>query len=101
MARRAVFSVVAENYDEVNLIKKFVSMVFNEFLEFNLRNSELRKKSDSIPGRSKGRLDTQLKFYRSYKYRNPMFFGFGKGFSQGHILFAKLKKADSPDKALP
>ncbi|MBN2367807.1 hypothetical protein JXC34_02220 [Candidatus Woesearchaeota archaeon] len=29
-------------------IKKFVETIYNEFLEFELRNGELRKKSDSI-----------------------------------------------------
>ena len=48
LARRAVFSVVNENYNEVEKIKDFVSIIHNEFLNFNLRNSELRKKSDSI-----------------------------------------------------
>lgn len=48
LARRAVFSVVNENYSEVKKIKDFVSTIHNEFLNFDLRNSELRKKSDSI-----------------------------------------------------
>ena len=48
LARRAVFSVVNENYNEIEKIKDFVSVVYNEFLNFDLRNSELRKKSDSI-----------------------------------------------------
>ncbi len=48
LARRAVFSVVNENYNEVEKIKDFVSVIYNEFLNFDLRNSELRKKSDSI-----------------------------------------------------
>ena len=48
LARRAVFSVVNENYKEVKKIKDFVSVIHDEFLEFELRNGELRKKSDSI-----------------------------------------------------
>ena len=48
LARRAVFSVVNENYSEVKKIKDFVSTIHNEFLNFDLRNSELRKKSDAI-----------------------------------------------------
>ena len=48
LARRAVFSVVNENYNEVEKIKDFISVIYNEFLNFDLRNSELRKKSDSI-----------------------------------------------------
>lgn len=48
LARRAVFSVVNENYSDVKKIKDFVSTIHNEFLNFDLRNSELRKKSDAI-----------------------------------------------------
>jgi predicted translin family RNA/ssDNA-binding protein len=48
LARRAVFSVVNERYSEVKKIKDFVSVIHDEFLEFELRNGELRKKSDSI-----------------------------------------------------
>jgi len=48
LARRAVFSVVKENYSEIIKIKEFVEEIYNEFLEFELRNGELRKKSDSI-----------------------------------------------------
>ena len=43
LARRAVFSVVNENYNEVEKIKDFISVIYNEFLNFDLRNSELRK----------------------------------------------------------
>ncbi|MEK6917032.1 MAG: hypothetical protein AABW92_04775 [Nanoarchaeota archaeon] len=48
LARRAVFAVVKEDYKEVEKIKTFVSGIYEEFLKFELRNSELRKKSDSI-----------------------------------------------------
>jgi len=48
LARRAVFSVVKEDFKEVEKIKEFVSRIYEEFLKFELRNSELRKKSDSI-----------------------------------------------------
>lgn len=48
LARRAVFSVVNERFDEVDKIREFVDIIHNEFLEFELRNGEIRKKSDSI-----------------------------------------------------
>jgi translin len=48
LERRAVFSVVNDHFDEVRKIKDFVSGIYEEFLKFDLRNSELRKKSDSI-----------------------------------------------------
>ncbi|MBT3721417.1 hypothetical protein HN789_06810 [archaeon] len=48
LGRRAVFSVVNEKYEEVEKIWKFCSKIYEEFLKFEFRNSELRKKSDSI-----------------------------------------------------
>lgn len=48
LARRAVYSVVDEKFSEVIKIKEFVSKIFDEFLKFEFRNGELRKKSDSI-----------------------------------------------------
>lgn len=48
LARLAVFSVVEENYKQVKKIKDVVSDIYDEFLKFDFRNGELRKKSDSI-----------------------------------------------------
>ncbi|MCM2325159.1 MAG: hypothetical protein NDI94_01740 [Candidatus Woesearchaeota archaeon] len=48
LARRAVFSVVEEDFKEVEKVKEIVSEIYEEFLKFDLRNGELRKKSDSI-----------------------------------------------------
>jgi predicted translin family RNA/ssDNA-binding protein len=48
LARRAVFSVVNEDYNEVKKIQDFVGVIHDEFLEFELRNGEIRRKSDSI-----------------------------------------------------
>ncbi len=48
LARRAVFCVVNEKYKEVKKINEFVEIIHNEFLEFELRNGEIRRKSDSI-----------------------------------------------------
>lgn len=48
LARRAVFSVVKEDYKEVEKLQNFVSEIYEEFMKFDFRNGELRKKSDSI-----------------------------------------------------
>jgi translin len=53
LARRAVFSVVDEKYAEVKKIQGFVEVIYNEFMEFELRNGEIRKKSDSIKWNTK------------------------------------------------
>jgi len=41
-------NTINEEYDEIKFIKEFVSDIYNEFLKFEFRNGELRKKSDSI-----------------------------------------------------
>lgn len=48
LVRKAVNSVIHKNFKEAFLIKELVDGIYGEFLHFNLRNSELRKKSDSI-----------------------------------------------------
>ncbi|MFH2019983.1 MAG: hypothetical protein ABIJ34_01085 [archaeon] len=48
LGRRVIFSVVDEKYGEVLEIKDFVSGIYEEFLKFDFRNGELRKKNDSI-----------------------------------------------------
>lgn len=48
LTRRAVNLATAGNYPEVEKIKGLVQEIFTEFLKFDLRNSQLRKKSDSI-----------------------------------------------------
>lgn len=48
LARRAVYSVVSGKYDEAARIREFVESIYSEFLEFEFRNSELRKRADSI-----------------------------------------------------
>ena len=48
LARKAVNSVINKNFKEAVEIKDLVEEIYGEFLEFNLRNSELRKKSDQI-----------------------------------------------------
>ena len=48
LSRRAVFSVVNEKFSEVSKIQDFVEVIHNEFLEFELRNGEIRRKADSI-----------------------------------------------------
>lgn len=47
LTRKAV-TIAHKDDKEVERIKNLVEEIFGEFLKFNLRNSELRKKSDSI-----------------------------------------------------
>lgn len=48
LVRKAVQDVIRRNFDEAHKIKDLVNEIYGEFLKFNLRNGELRKKSDSI-----------------------------------------------------
>ncbi|MBR9676253.1 hypothetical protein GOV05_04550 [Candidatus Woesearchaeota archaeon] len=48
LARKAIFYTIDKKFGEVRKIHKTVSEVYEQFLKFNFRNSELRKKSDSI-----------------------------------------------------
>lgn len=48
LERKAVNSMINKNYDTVLKIKSLVEEIYGEFLKFNLRNGELRKKSDAI-----------------------------------------------------
>ncbi len=48
LGRKAVNEVINKNFKGAYDIKNLVEEIYGEFLKFNLRNSELRKKSDSI-----------------------------------------------------
>lgn len=48
LARKAVALAVKRDYKGVLKIKDLVEELYGEFLKFNLRNNQLRKKSDSI-----------------------------------------------------
>ena len=48
LGRRSVFATIDSNFEEVKKIRDIVDSIYKAFLEFDLRNSELRKKSDSI-----------------------------------------------------
>ncbi len=48
LVRKAVNHIIKENYQEAVKIKDLVEGIYGEFLHFELRNSELRKKSDAI-----------------------------------------------------
>jgi len=48
LVRKAVSLAVKRKYKEVEKIKTIIEEIYNEFLKFDLRNSMLRKKSDSI-----------------------------------------------------
>ncbi len=48
LVRYAVNSVIDNRPDDAKKAKDLVSEIYHEFLKFDLRNGELRKKSDSI-----------------------------------------------------
>lgn len=48
LGRKAVNEVINKNFKQAMVIKNLVEEIYGEFLNFNLRNSELRKKSDQI-----------------------------------------------------
>ena len=48
LGRKAVADVINKKFEHALLIKELVDEIYGEFLKFNLRNSELRKKSDQI-----------------------------------------------------
>jgi predicted translin family RNA/ssDNA-binding protein len=48
LGRKAVNSVINGNFSEAMKIKGVVEEIYGEFLQMDLRNSELRKKSDQI-----------------------------------------------------
>ena len=48
LMRKAVDDIINKNYEHAYKIRELVALIYGEFLQFNLRNSELRKKSDQI-----------------------------------------------------
>lgn len=48
LVRKAIDSAIKRNFDEAISIKELVAEIYSAFLQFNLRNGELRKKMDSI-----------------------------------------------------
>lgn len=48
LVRKAVALAIDNKFDDVLKIKELVETIYCEFLEFDLRNSELRRKSDQI-----------------------------------------------------
>lgn len=48
LGRKAVNEAIKKNFKKTFEIKNLVEEIYGEFLKFNLRNSELRKKSDAI-----------------------------------------------------
>lgn len=48
LVRKAVHDAIKKNFNSVLKIKELVESIYGEFLKFDLRNGELRKKSDSI-----------------------------------------------------
>jgi len=48
LVRNAILSATKEKYSDVKLINETVEKIFNSMLQFDFRNSELRKKFDSV-----------------------------------------------------
>lgn len=48
LSRRVVMLATAKKFKDIEKIRDVVDDIYGEFLHFNFRNSELRKKSDSI-----------------------------------------------------
>ena len=48
LMRKAVKEVINKNVNNASKIKDLVEEIYGEFLKFDLRNSELRKKADAI-----------------------------------------------------
>jgi predicted translin family RNA/ssDNA-binding protein len=48
LVRKAVNEAIKKNFRKAMEIKELVDEIYGEFLKFNLRNSELRRKSDQI-----------------------------------------------------
>ena len=48
LVRKAIYEVIHKRFNEAEKIKELVHDIYGEFLKLHLRNSELRKKSDSI-----------------------------------------------------
>jgi translin len=48
LMRKAVDDIISKQYDHAYKIRELVTLIYGEFLQFNLRNGELRKKSDQI-----------------------------------------------------
>ena len=46
--RRVVNDVISENYDHAEILRQFVDTIYGEFLKFEFRNGDLRRKSDQI-----------------------------------------------------
>jgi translin len=48
LMRKAVDDIINKEYEHAYKIRELVALIYGEFLQFTLRNSELRKKSDQI-----------------------------------------------------
>jgi len=48
LGRKAVHDAIKKNFESVLKIKELVEEIYGEFLKFDFRNGELRKKSDAI-----------------------------------------------------
>ena len=69
LVRRAGAEIIRKNYKEAERIKKFVNLLYGEFLGLDLRGSDLRKKSDALRWNLKKLEETMLDFTRAIRGR--------------------------------
>lgn len=69
LVRRAGAEIIRRNHKEAERIKKFVNLLYGEFIKFDLRGSELRKKSDALRWNLKKLEEIMLDFTRAVRRR--------------------------------
>lgn len=69
LVRRAGSEIIRRNYKEAEKIKRFVNLLYGEFLRLELRGSELRKKADALRWNLKKLEETMLDFTMAIRRR--------------------------------
>ena len=69
LVRRAGAEIIGRIYKEAERIKKFVNLLYGDFIKFDLRGSELRKKSDALRWNLKKLEEIMLDFTRAIRRR--------------------------------
>ena len=69
LVRRAGAEIIRRNYKEAERIKKFVNLLYGEFIKLELRGSDLRKKADALRWNLKKLEEIMLDFTRAIRRR--------------------------------
>lgn len=69
LVRRAGAEIIRRNHKEAERIKKFVNLLYGEFIKLELRSSDLRKKSDALRWNLKKLEEIMLDFTRAIRRR--------------------------------